>query len=245
MFGKLKRFKAYYLVCLLLAVSLCQGCAPSYTRSFVSRPDLTLRQEAKQIILMPIDIQLSTLTAGGVLKPEAEWTANAARYVEGCLKRNMSAMDKGLICPGDLARVQLSETDAQKNLQLQKLHEAVGQSILLHQYVPEYKLPGKKHFDWSLGPETKFLKERFGADYALFVYLRDSYASGGRKAFFVAAAVLGVGIPMGQQVGFASLVDLETGDLVWFNRLGRGMGDLRTPEAAAESVALLLSDFPR
>lgn len=245
MFRKLKIRQARILVSLAATICLMQGCAPNVTKSFLSRPDLALKKDTAKIMLMPIDIQLSTLTAGSVLKPEAEWTANAAKYVEDCLKEKMRAMNVRLLYPEETARVKMSREDEEKKVQLLKLHEAVGFSILLHQYVPAYKLPGKKNFDWSLGPQAIFLKERFEADYALFVCLRDSYASAGRVAFFVVAAAFGVGIPMGQQVGFASLVDLETGDVVWFNRLGRGTGDLRTPGAAYESVELLLCDFPR
>ncbi len=51
-------------------------------------------------------------------------------------------------------------------------------------------------------------------------------------------------MPGGQQVGFASLVDLETGDIVWFNRLVSGVGDLRTAEPARAAVDDLLADFP-
>lgn len=245
MLKKLRLFQGYLLFILLLALSLCQGCAPTATQSFVNRPDLTLKNDASRVILMPVDIQLSTLTAGGVLKPEAEWTANATRHVEDCLRKKLGAQNTRLLCSKELAQVKMNDGEEQKNLQLQRLHEIVGRTILLHQYVAGLNLPGKEGFDWSLGPETKFLKERFGADYALFVYLRDSYASGGRKAFFIAAAALGVGIQMGQQVGFASLVDLESGNVVWFNRLGRQAGDLRTPEAATESVTLLMDGFPR
>jgi hypothetical protein len=54
--------------------------------------------------------------------------------------------------------------------------------------------------------------------------------------------LLGAAVPGGSQVGFASVVDLKTGDIVWFNRLVRGAGDLRTPEAAAETVKALVSD---
>lgn len=43
--------------------------------------------------------------------------------------------------------------------------------------------------------------------------------------------LLGVGLPGGVQVGFASLVDLET-------------GDLRTLEPAKKTVENLLSGFP-
>ena len=68
----------------------------------------------------------------------------------------------------------------------------------------------------------------------------------------MAAAVL-VGIlsmgryimPGGQQMGFASLVDLDTGDIVWFNRLQRGVGDLRTFDNARSSVEVLLTEFPK
>jgi hypothetical protein len=55
-------------------------------------------------------------------------------------------------------------------------------------------------------------------------------------------ALLGAGIPGGSQVGFASVVDLKTGDIVWFNRLVRTTGDLRTAEAATETVDALVGD---
>lgn len=227
----------FFLVITALFMSACA------TTSFKSSPDLKLRRETEKILLMPMDIQLFTLTAGGVLKPEAEWTMKAKNNVEDAIKGKMRQSEVYLVVP---AGEESASDDSEKQIQLIKLHEVVGRSILLHQYIPAFKLPGKAdHFDWSLGPAAKFLKEKNGADYALFVYLRDSYASPGRVATVIAAAVLGVGIPMGQQVGFASLVDLETGDVVWFNRLIEETGDLRTRDAAENSVSVLLRDFPR
>jgi hypothetical protein len=88
------------------------------------------------------------------------------------------------------------------------------------------------------------LQEKTGARYALFVYVRDSYASAERKAAMVAMAVLGIGLAGGTQTGYASLVDLETGRVLWFNRLLRASGDLRESAAAAESMAVLLTGFP-
>ncbi|MGH8650332.1 MAG: hypothetical protein ACREUP_13675, partial [Burkholderiales bacterium] len=69
-----------------------------------------------------------------------------------------------------------------------------------------------------------------------------SYATAGRVAFVVVAALMGVGVQGGSQVGFASVVDLKTGEIVWFNRLVRPQGDLRTPDAAAETVKSLVAD---
>jgi hypothetical protein len=115
--------------------------------------------------------------------------------------------------------------------------------VLLHQYLPQFALPSKDgKFDWSLGPSVAAVSRAHDADYALFLFVRDSYATAGRVAVIVVGALLGVGVQGGTQVGFASVVDLRTGDIVWFNRLLRPQGDLRTPEAAAETVRALVSD---
>ena len=128
---------------------------------------------------------------------------------------------------------------------LLKLHGVVGASILSHQYPGVLQLPTKAgNFEWTLGQGTKQLQEEFGAHYGLFVFVRDSYASGGRVALMFGMAALGVGIPLGQQFGFASLVDLQTGKIVWFNKLFSEIGDLRELELAKYSVRNLLADFP-
>ena len=230
-------------ILLILIFILLTGCA---TTSFKSAPDFTLPARSQKILLMPMDVELSTLTAGGILKPEAEWTENARKNVEKALLGEMATMDIHLLCPRNVEGIALSSEEQEKKIQLIKLHEAVGQSILVHQYIPALKLPGKDDaFDWSLGEEIKLLKEKYGAQHALFVYMRDSYSSSGRVAVFILAAAFGASITMGQQVGFASLVDLDTGKVVWFNRLARGVGDLRTETAAVESIKVLLSNFPK
>ncbi len=61
----------------------------------------------------------------------------------------------------------------------------------------------------------------------------------------VAAVVFGVALQGGVQVGLVSLVDLETGKVVWFNRLLRGEGDLRTDGPARETMKMLLTGMPK
>jgi len=70
------------IVILFLTVVL-SGCVASVNKV---GPDLALRKECKSILLMPMDIELSSLTAGGVLEPNAEWTTMAGQYVEEALK---------------------------------------------------------------------------------------------------------------------------------------------------------------
>jgi hypothetical protein len=90
-------------------------------------------------------------------------------------------------------------------------------------------------------------------DYALFLYAEDSFASTGRIALQVlgvAGCVVGFCAPNiggGGQFAYASLVDLRSGEVVWFNVLQAGtqiaginMGDIRKPEGAAQMVERLL-----
>ncbi len=111
-----------------------------------------------------------------------------------------------------------------------------------------YTLPSKGNgqvFDWSLGPGISALADEHDADYGLFVYYRDYQASGGRVAFAILAAAAGAAVATGSEHGFASLVDLRTGDIVWFNVVGAGSGELlREETGAAAAVNTLFQDIP-
>ena len=223
---------------LLITVAFLAGCVAP-----VQRQTKELRREPGKnptIVVMPLDVELAELTAGGLPEPKAEWTDAALKHMRTAL--DTEAKDYKVILV-DFTRDSGTLEDRATSLDLVKLHRAVGSSILVHQYIPGRELPSKDgKFDWSLGPEVAAIARSHSGDYALFLFVRDSYASAGRVGVIVVAALLGVGVPGGTQVGFASLVDLKTGDIVWFNRLLRGHGDLRTPEAASETVKALVSD---
>jgi hypothetical protein len=138
--------------------------------------------------------------------------------------------------------------------ELERLNYAVSQSIALHRYSGNY-LPTKrgKGLDWTLGEDAVRLGQATGMDYALFLHAEDSFASTGRIALQVlgvAGCVVGFCAPNiggGGQFAYASLVDLHTGNVVWFNVLQAGtqvagvnMGDIRKPEGAAQMVDRLL-----
>ena len=197
--------------------------------------------EGKKILIMTPDVELSVLTAGGLTEPNALWTSAAKGYVTEFMAQYFTDLGYGVAVHSDDAQLVPTET-AQD---LVDLHEAVGKSIFLYQYETFFQLPTKKDgsFNWQLGRTTKDLKKAYGADLGVFVYLRDSYSSGSRVAAqILAAAILGVGIQGGQQVGFISLVD--TGNILWFNRLFSGGGDLRTLEPAFNATDNLLEDIP-
>lgn len=224
---------------LLAAAAVLQGCvAPP-----VHRQTAELRREHGElptVVLMPLDVELAELSAGGLPEPKSEWTDAAMKHMRVALEGQAKHYKVKLV---DYDPKLGTSEDQATSLDLVKLHRAVGSSILVHQYIPGRELPSKAgKFDWSLGPEVAAIARAHDGDYALFIFVRDSYASAGRVGVIVVAALLGVGVPGGAQIGFASLVDLKTGDIVWFNRMARGAGDLRTPEAAAETMQVLVSD---
>jgi len=226
------------VVLLAAAALLLAGCVAPIQRQ---TPQLRRTEHVPTVVVMPIDVELSELTAGGLEEPRADWTDAALKNMRAALEARAAHYHVKLV---DYRPARGTPEEQKTSLELVRLHGAVGHAVLAHHYRRELELPTKgEKFDWSLGSAVAAIAQAQGADYALFLYVRDSYLSPGRVAMIVVSAVLGViGIPGGTQAGFASMVDLKTGDIVWFNRLARGRGDLRTPEAAAETVDALVSD---
>src|SRR3546814_8786739 len=82
------------------------------------------------------------------------------------------------------------------------------------------------------------------ANYALFIYNKDAYGSTGRKLLQFTAALGGVSVKSGEHAGYAGLVDLKTGDLLWLNADGAMGGDVREVDGAEKRVSQLLEEFP-
>lgn len=227
------RLPAFWVLWLAL---LAAGCAQATTLAR-SEPVPQRAGEARVLLMQP-DVELYELTAGGLLEPKAEWTGSAREYVTTALREELQRKGARVI-PYQPPSGNPSKEHA--HTQLVKLHDAVGGSILFFGAA----LPTKKgKLDWTLGEGVGVLRDDFGTDYGLFILLRDSYSSGGRRTLMVMGALIGVGVPGGRQVGFASLVDLRSGGILWFNQLVDPAGDLRTAEAAREAVKRLLENLP-
>jgi hypothetical protein len=229
----LRRLISVFLLC--LAVS---GCATqSYYRSE------KLGRSQPRILVMPPDIELSELTVGGSLELNALWTQSGYANVEAALRQHLVANKAVFV---DYKAPPEDTPEFEQFDQLQRLHRAVGANIKLYQIAANARLPAKEgKFDWSLGPAAGVLGRPSQSNYALFLFVRDSYSTPGRVALQIAAAMLNVHLAGGSQAGYASLVDLNNGEVVWFNALSREAGDLRTLDPAKETVALLLDNMPK
>jgi len=202
-------------------------------------PGFTSLEKNANVVIMPVDVELFELSAGGVAEPKADWTSSAQQHMKSELARKtkMLGLTGGHVLP---------DSEADEFAEEIGLQAAVARSINLHHAIGGmWALPSKNgQLDWNLGDAMKGIQTKTQARYGLFVWVRDSYASAARKATMVAMALFGVGLTGGSQVGYASLVDLQTGQVLWFNRLARGSGDLRESAAAAETIDILLTSFP-
>lgn len=236
---------------LTAALSLgAAGCVE--TRQYADVQFTPPAGDYKLLVLRP-DVQVSSLTTGGMEEPRADWTEQARAAIVAALRAQQAT--RGGQVKIIEHRNELEGVSADELAEMERLNAAVDQSIVLHKYLGEY-LPTKagKGLDWTVGDAAINIGRKTGYDYALFVHAEDQVASGGRIALGVlgiAGCFIGFCVPNvggAQQLDYASLVDLKTGEVVWFNVVrarsevpGIKFGDLRTPEGAAQMVDRLLN----
>lgn len=227
--------KLFKLPTLSILIALLSGCVVSSNVQQIDR--LESVGENPRIVMMPPDVSYYLLTASGVPEPNVEWTTAARENFTAAMTDYAASIGTDLVL---ISEDSLSEDE----IRYESLHSAVGSSLLNHHF-GTMKLPSKSgKFDWSLGPEIASIGEDHDADYALFVYYRDYQASGGRVAMAILAAAVGAAVVTGSEHGFASLVDLKTGDIVWFNVVNAGAGELRDKDGAVTTVRTLFKDIP-
>lgn len=228
--------------CIVLTTSgLCTQAQPAGASRTLA-PGFSQLPAAARVVVVPFDVELSAISAGGVQEPRADWTEAASRHVQAALEAH-----RGLLGPN---ASMLDTAGFDEFGEISTLHRAVAQSVFVHHVMTNVPLPAKRdRLDWSMGDAVRPLQVRSGADYALFVWVRDSYASSARNASIVMMAIIGglgpgMNFSRGSQLAHASLVDLHTGRIVWFNGLKRSSGDLREAQPARETVEALLEGFP-
>jgi hypothetical protein len=229
-----------------LALSACVQ-----TRQYADLQFTPPQGDYKLLVLRP-DVTVGSLTTGGMVEPRADWTEQARTNIIAALRAQQAARGGKLTIVEH--RNELAGVPEQELADVERLNFVVDESIVEHKYLGNY-LPTKRRsgLDWTLGEDAVRLGQKSGYDYALFLHAEDEVASKGRIALGVlglAGCIVGFCAPNvggAEQLDYASLVDLRTGDVVWFNVVdaasqvpGIKFGDLRTPEGAAQMVDRLL-----
>jgi hypothetical protein len=236
-------------IALALALSVTASACVQ-TRQFAD-VQFTPPQGDYRLLVMRPDVTVNSLTTAGLPDPRAEWTEQARANIIAALRSQQAERGGKVLVLA--RRNELPGITEEQLADLERLHAAVGQSIALHKYSGA-ALPTKRGrgIEYTLGADAVALGRRTGYDYALFLHAEDNIASTGRVAMQVigvAGCFIGFCAPSGgsNQFAYASLVDLRTGEVVWFNVLQTGsqlpgvkFGDIRTPDGAAQMVDRLL-----
>ncbi len=237
--------KARFAAAVLLAALVAQPAA-AQEHTAVKAGFTLPANSGKKILLFRPSVRVGAQSTGGLFEPNGDWTDQARANIETALATRQAALGNTVVAApaalGDEAR--LVE-------EYQSLFSALSQAVIEYQFFRGNRLPTKKKdnkagvFDWSLGSGVAALPGAKDADYALFLYNKDAHGSTGRKILQVLALLgPGVAIKSGEHAGFAGLVDLKTGDVLWLNADMAMGGDVRTADGAQKRVGQLLEEFP-
>jgi hypothetical protein len=235
----IKTVKILFALSLLSLVMACTTTQTRVTKTLPERP-----AAGTGIIVLKPDIELNLLTASGLQEPNSEWSRQALANIETSLGSVLATRQQRFI-PLDGDTIISGRAN-----QVLRLHDAVATSILVFNY-GLLGLPTKKStdFDWTLGPGAleiaRASAQGSDAKYALVIFGRGSYSSGGRVAMMIVGAAFGASVPLGGQQVYASLIELSTGKIVWFNVATAGpQDDMRKPEGANGLITTLMKDAP-
>ncbi len=213
------------------------GCTVSNQR-VASPADFSKPPSGSTFALVQPDVSLGLLGAVGIVEPRKDWSDAARTNLTAALSSELARRGQGA------TTISFDAEGNDRIIQILHLNDAVGQSIQTFSY-GLYTLPTKKGFDWTLGEGANVIRDQHGADFALFINAKGSYASSGRVATMIGAALLGVSVPLGGQTIQASLVELKTGRIVWYNLAVAGPNaDMRSPEGATALVTSLMASAP-
>jgi hypothetical protein len=196
-----------------------------------------------RIVLFRPDVRVTEQTTAGLEQPKADWTETARSQIANAMQAEQARRGAEMrMMPA------LTGDDDRLMADYKKLFKFVADSAIRHQLFAEKPLPTKADkFDWSLGSGVTKLGALGGGDYGLFLYTFDSYESPGHKNAQLIGKLMGGAADVQDpetRIGYAGLVDLKSGELVWLNVDVNSKGDVRTAGGADIRVTNLLRGFP-
>jgi hypothetical protein len=223
-------------------VMLCVAGSAHAQEKTGMKPGFALKPGTAKIVLMRPSITVGAQSTGGMFEPNADWTDQARENIGNALAAAQTSLGNTVVNFAEPAG-----PDAARVAEYQELFGSVASSVITYQFFVGNRLPTKKRkdqFEWSLGADVRKLPGLEDADYALFIETEDHFGSTGRKVLQVFAAMARVPVTAGVHKGYAGLVDLRTGELVWLNADQQMGGDVREVDGAQKRVAQLLEGFP-
>jgi hypothetical protein len=232
----------------LLGIALVAGCATQNTSLHKNLSQHAEHPLPRRILLAQPDIQVHEISAGEVVEKVDDWSDLASN--EAAKSVESVAQSTGLFEAVQPSRL----SDAQRATleQYSALYILVAGSANLARHSP-YEAWQKRaaDFDYTLGPGMTDLAESAKLDAVVFVVGTDYISSSSRKAAMAVGVALG--LLTGRYVGpeskpaflSAGVVDMHTGELLWYSTEVRGGGDnLRDAAVVRSLVDDLFKTYP-
>lgn len=202
--------------------------------------------QLKQIVLLPVDVDIYELSMGGVEEEVPEWSSKAEENIRSALLfSNEGKCSK-------VAHKAVSTSDlTSKEREILEEHLALFSSVAAMSIwaTSDFNKPWhfkQEHFDYTIGDGLRFLKTKYNVDAGLIIIGQETVSTSGRQAAAALGAILlGMYIPTGNAVLIGGLVDFETGNLLWMDYHAAGAGlDMRDVEMCENFVEKLVEDYP-
>lgn len=232
------------LLSLMALISLTSGCVITLGPGIKSNvEDLEARAaKFKTILLLPPEIEISELSAGGVEEKRDDWGDQGKKNVEKALSELLQEKKVRL-------KVLKENKKNKKEIEdINALYRAVAYSIYSHTknmgYNPNIFMQRIENFDYTIGSVEDLLK-REKADGLLIVYGADEISTSGRK---VLRALKNINpFSQGERGDLTSMLISITdkkGDVLWFNTFVDGGHDLREAKSTLAFVEKALKQYP-
>lgn len=226
----------------LAAILLFTGCATAPV-TYRAQAHTAERLVRLKTVVAPLDAELSEFTAGGIIERRDDWTDQAIAHLTEAFAAETGWRPPESLTAEQLGRVRDETEDVQSLLR----------AITLNHLVTSLPAPGPfavpvGTLNYHTGPLTEHMAA-MGDGAVLFVFVRNSYATAGRKALLafslIGAGLTGIAIvpSMGTDVISAALVETD-GNVLWFN-FRVGGADPRTPGGARELAQQILAGLPK
>lgn len=232
--------KIIYCAAIALASFVLSSCAtaPAIGSSFRAA------NENATILVMAPDVEITFLTTGGAER-RSDWSDAAKANLTAALQTQLQGSGETVIMHDQNA------SESPETQQAVLLQEAVTDALTAHVMMlspATYHgaLPHQKdqRETYTLGQTVRQLAPGVSADYALFTTSRATIESGGvfMVKVLVGAATGYTPASADFRGTYVSLVDLNTGEVVWVR--GFNAGDPRNPQEAASIINTIFRDGP-
>lgn len=199
---------------LLLVLSLPGLSQAAFSATNPRLSSLSQEQRPKKVLLLPPQMFVAEMSAGGVIQKQDDWTrqANENLLASTEVYARESTRFETLRMP------ELTAEEAEIVESHIGLYDRVASAIHAYGQGKDTGWEQKKNeWDYTLGDGLAFLREKTGADSALIFVGADIISTGGRKAAFTVGLLIGIAIPLGQSFITVGLADLKTGEISWLS----------------------------